>query len=219
MPSLSDAVVKRISALTRTATDADLTDSEYMAVDDASAYTRKITVASLATWILGRIKSLATIITSFRSGDVIPVDGPSGTAKMSKDDLLAVTAQNALNLLQDLLPKVIDLGEASVSEVNATRERQDGWCYKLTDSGFVNYGTTLVNAGDFVVWDATDSMWLVVKPDIGIGSNDDIDFAVTDEEGNAAMTVEDGYLKTKNFDSETAVKAISVISDTLVFEI
>ena len=54
MPSLIDVaewVVKRISALTRTATSADLTDSEYMAVDNASAYTRKITVASLATWI------------------------------------------------------------------------------------------------------------------------------------------------------------------------
>ena len=100
MPNLRDVaewVVKRISALTRTATDADLTDSEYMAVDNASAYTRKITVASFATWVLGRIKSLATSITSFRTGDVIPVDGPSGTAKMSKDDLLRVTAENVGN--------------------------------------------------------------------------------------------------------------------------
>lgn len=43
-----------------------------------------------------RIKDWATSITSFRSGDVIPIDGPSGTTKMSKDDLLRVTAQNAL---------------------------------------------------------------------------------------------------------------------------
>lgn len=43
-----------------------------------------------------RIKDWATSITSFRSGDVIPVDGPSGTAKMGKDDLLKETAQNAL---------------------------------------------------------------------------------------------------------------------------
>lgn len=99
MPGLSDAVewvVKRISALTRTATDADLTDSEYMAVDNASAYTRKITVASLATWILGKIKSLATTITSFRSGDYIAVDGSDGPAKMSKDDLLKEAAQGTL---------------------------------------------------------------------------------------------------------------------------
>ncbi len=49
-------------------------------------------------------KDLATSITSFRTGDVIPVDGPSGTAKMSKDDLLKVTGENALgsiHLLSD----------------------------------------------------------------------------------------------------------------------
>lgn len=42
-----------------------------------------------------RIKDWATSITAFRTGDVIPVDGPSGTAKMSKDDLLNETAENA----------------------------------------------------------------------------------------------------------------------------
>jgi hypothetical protein len=47
-------------------------------------------------WVLGKIKSLPTTITAFRTGDVIPVDGPSGTAKMGKDTLLAETAQNAL---------------------------------------------------------------------------------------------------------------------------
>lgn len=40
-----------------------------------------------------RIKDWATSITAFRTGDVIPVDGPSGTAKLSKDDLLRVTAK------------------------------------------------------------------------------------------------------------------------------
>ena len=44
-----------------------------------------------------RIKDWATTITAFRTGDVIPVDGPSGTAKMSKDDLLRVTAENAVD--------------------------------------------------------------------------------------------------------------------------
>lgn len=42
-----------------------------------------------------RIKDWATSITAFRTGDVIPVDGPSGTAKMLKDDLLKVTAEYA----------------------------------------------------------------------------------------------------------------------------
>lgn len=40
-----------------------------------------------------RIKDWATSIADFRAGDVIPVDGPSGTAKMSKNALLALVAQ------------------------------------------------------------------------------------------------------------------------------
>lgn len=42
-----------------------------------------------------RIKDWLTAITSFRTGDVIAVDGPSGTAKMSKDSLLQEAAQAA----------------------------------------------------------------------------------------------------------------------------
>lgn len=49
-----------------------------------------------------RIKDWATRITAFRTGDVIPVDGPSGTAKMGKDDLLRVTAENALGSIHSL---------------------------------------------------------------------------------------------------------------------
>ena len=55
-----------------------------------------------------RIKDLATSITDFRTGDVIPVDGPDGTAKMSKDDLLKKMADNALgsiHLLSDTATK------------------------------------------------------------------------------------------------------------------
>lgn len=51
---------------------------------------------SLAKSILGQIHLLPTSITAFRTGDMIPVDGPDGTAKMYKDDLLRVTAENAL---------------------------------------------------------------------------------------------------------------------------
>lgn len=46
-----------------------------------------------------RIKDWATSITAFRTGDVIPVDGPDGTAKMSKDDLLTKTAENSLSAI------------------------------------------------------------------------------------------------------------------------
>ena len=49
-----------------------------------------------------RIKDWATSITSFRTGDVIPVDGPDGTAKMSKDDLLRETADNTLSSIKSI---------------------------------------------------------------------------------------------------------------------
>ena len=39
-----------------------------------------------------RISQLTNVITAFRTGDVIPVDGPSGTAKMSKDIFLKLTS-------------------------------------------------------------------------------------------------------------------------------
>lgn len=54
------------------------------------------------------VKDWATSITAFRDGDVIPVDGPDGTAKMSKDDLLKEMADNALgsiHLLSDTATK------------------------------------------------------------------------------------------------------------------
>lgn len=44
-----------------------------------------------------RIKDWLTTITAFRSGDLIPVDGPSGTAKMSKDALISQVAPNNKN--------------------------------------------------------------------------------------------------------------------------
>jgi hypothetical protein len=49
-----------------------------------------------------RIKDLTTAIHDFRSGDVIPVDGPDGTAKMSKDSLLELTSENALGSIKSL---------------------------------------------------------------------------------------------------------------------
>ena len=49
-----------------------------------------------------RIKDWATRITAFRTVDVIPVEGPRGTAKMSKDDLLARTTENTLGSIHSL---------------------------------------------------------------------------------------------------------------------
>ena len=51
----------------------------------------------MANLLLKRIKDWATSLTSFRTGDVIPVDGPNGTAKMLATDLLKETAENVGN--------------------------------------------------------------------------------------------------------------------------
>ena len=56
------------------------------------------------------VHNLPTTITEFRTGDVIPVDGPSGTAKMGKDDLLRETAENAA-----ILADVMEMGNISMS--------------------------------------------------------------------------------------------------------
>ena len=50
-----------------------------------------------------RIKDWATSITAFRTGDVIPVDGPSGTAKMAVDKLLEITAKNSEPVVEKLV--------------------------------------------------------------------------------------------------------------------
>ena len=71
------------------------------------------------------VHNLATTITAFRTGDVIPVDGPSGTAKMGKDDLLRVTAENAKEYIKPTLENCIEYinsGYATTS-VSFTLER------------------------------------------------------------------------------------------------
>jgi len=77
--------------------------------DDVNDPDSKITLGRLWQWVLGKIKSLSTTITAFRTGDVIPVDGPSGTAKMTKDDLLKVTANNALAGAVNCLTMISDI--------------------------------------------------------------------------------------------------------------
>ena len=89
---------KRIIGLNATT---DFESDDYIAVDGSTAGTRKMAQSVLKEKLredcLGNIHNLATTITAFRTGDVIPVDGPQGTAKMPKDDLLRVTAENALD--------------------------------------------------------------------------------------------------------------------------
>lgn len=59
-----------------------------------------------------RIKDWKTSITSFRTGDCIPVDGPSGTAKMDKDDFLALIGNSGeiYQRLKEAMLRVDEIG-------------------------------------------------------------------------------------------------------------
>lgn len=56
-----------------------------------------------------RIKDWTTSITAFRTGDVIPVDGPNGTAKMANDDLLRVIAELPISKVNVVNENLLDL--------------------------------------------------------------------------------------------------------------
>lgn len=75
-----------------------------------------------------RIKDLTTSITAFRTGDVIPVDGPSGTAKMGKDDLLKETAANVAPSISraEVLGKFDCSEPADTHQVNGVYLRPTG---------------------------------------------------------------------------------------------
>ena len=86
---------KRIIGLNATT---DFEDDDNIVVDSTTAGTRKMAQSVLKEKLredcLGNIHNLPTTITAFRPGDYIAVDG-TDTAKMAKDDLLRVTAENA----------------------------------------------------------------------------------------------------------------------------
>lgn len=76
----------------------DDTDGFYGDGDQSSFFMKAL---DLVKSILGRIHLLPTAITSFRTGDVIAVDGPSGAAKMSKDTLKIDLDQIATTITMD----------------------------------------------------------------------------------------------------------------------
>jgi len=93
-----------------------------------------------------RIKDWATSISAFRSGDVIPVDGPNGTAKMTKDSLLQETAQSTLAGIKNLPDK--NEGYLALNDANGTGKFEFSKIFKydvvengpsvFSNSGFVN---------------------------------------------------------------------------------
>ena len=105
---------KRFSELTASATD--FANDDVIALDGETNGTRKMSGSALKSAMKSntlatadsnayvvsdsdvvRIKDLETSITAFRMGDVIPVDGPDGTAKMLATNLLKGAAENVVN--------------------------------------------------------------------------------------------------------------------------
>ena len=72
----------------------------------------------VTTDVFGKAKDIPTSISQFRNGDVIPVDGPNGPAKMNKDDLIKETAQNTLDSLHALPDK--NDGYLALNDANGT---------------------------------------------------------------------------------------------------
>ena len=121
---------------------------------------------------------------------MIPVDGPDGTAKMSKDDLLRETAQNALagNVAPEFDTTTSYIAGQSVIY------RGQFYTFKVDHSG---------------AWDASHADATNIQNDVNekideVGMytrNTDCDLSFADEDANEIVRFENGHIKTKNFDS------------------
>jgi hypothetical protein len=83
-----------------------------------------------------RIKDWAVSITSFRTGDVIPVDGPKGTAKMGYSDL-AKEVIKTTNISESIAPEFDPTkpdDEGGYAYYSGTPVMYDGSCYVFTSN-------------------------------------------------------------------------------------
>lgn len=130
-----------------------------------------------------RIKDWATTITAFRTGDVIPVDGPDGTAKMSKDDLLRVTAENAADSGLVATPQDVEnMADTKSSGFNLAIVDEESNAVAVFDKG--NFKTKNFNSE--------------VTPQTKSGSTD---LSIEDENGNVIVRFSKGHIQTEKFNS------------------
>lgn len=95
------------------------------------------------------VYNLPTSITAFRTGDVIPVDGPSGTAKMTKDSLFAETtlaASKTLELKSDINSKLLPVGNLFLAYYAGKYPSVSGG--KVVLSSNAGYGTCILEVPD-----------------------------------------------------------------------
>ena len=92
---------------------------DQVAWDATNSVWYKLPQYALKQFGTNAINNLPTTITSFRTGDVIAVDGPSGAAKMSKDDLLkemAAPADVSFRVLSYVMGESYKVNSASYSD-------------------------------------------------------------------------------------------------------
>ena len=169
---------KRFSELTNNATD--FANDDVIALDGETNGTRKMSGSTLKSimkdntlattdnnaYIVSngdvvRIKDLTTAINDFRTGDVIPVDGPSGTAKMTKDDLLKETRDGRAE------KEWFITSENTISEHN----RFSFWQYKFGRNNRVIIsvsGTTGVSSVQFIKNGVAYEQKTIAQDGIGI---------------------------------------------------
>jgi lysophospholipase L1-like esterase len=228
-------------ALDHTLVEDDLdTDAKVTAVEndryipllnkDVTDPDSKMALGRLWQWVLGKIKSLPTTITAFRSGDVIPVDGPSGPAKMGKNSLLKEATTKALKeLFAD--------GESfdfaiSDDEQNVLLELLQGHIKTKNFDSRQNSYYQKDGAYDFAIVDDDDNV--LAEFDGGhiktknfdsrqnsyYQKNGVYDFAIIDDDDNVLAEFDGGHFKTKNFDSRNVAldltgKKISILGDSI----
>jgi len=121
----------------------------------------------------GKVKDIPTSISQFRNGDVIPVDGPDGTAKMSKDDLLRVAAEKAL-------------ADNVAEEFDPTRDEDHKY---LSTERVVYSGKLKVfkvdHYGPWVDADAENAKGSA----LGVDDYEPVSFSVVDKKGDAVFEV------------------------------
>lgn len=136
---------KRIKDLTNTATASTLDANQY-AVVDGSTGTFKTKLSELATWIHGRWASFVNALTaktSFASGDKIPVVNGSTATAMSKDTLLSLTTQNAIDTAKPLFNNIDN-------EANFSITAQEDRFLRFEKSAAAGYDSIITSESKFL---------------------------------------------------------------------
>ena len=142
--------------------------------------------------------------------EVESIDGkiPQSASSINK----MVTEQDLQNAQDSWQSGFTPKGESTVSALNSLTTQSNGDQYIVTDSGTLTDGSLAVSAGETVAWDGTNEVWYKVSQYVSKTNNLSFsDFSITDGAGHSVLEVENGHLKTKNFDSSDPKKALKIL--------